>query len=308
MKKAGTCNNRNPAPPCKEGYEIKKNPKNEDCCYKVAKVSKPKKASKKADAFPHKEEKAADAISQNEKSAAAEKNTPKKDKVEKKASCSSRNPAPPCKEGYRVKKNSKNEDCCYKIKTKELKDKQKAEANDKALNAKIETDSNNIQNIDPKLTHYKHSVPKHDVTPASWALPNQTAFANWLTSTFVGYRKVVEREVESEVTAEQLYLFPHQRFVRDYLQSKSPYRGLLVYHGLGVGKSCTSIAAAEMLMNQKKVVVMLPASLRTNYINEVIKCGNKYYNKNAHHWVFVPGFGSLRVSKADEEERWGVGD
>ena len=41
-----------------------------------------------------------------------------------------------------------------------------------------------------------------------------------------------------------------------------------------------------MLMNHMDVVVMLPASLRDNYINEIYKCGSSFYNKN-QYWVFV---------------------
>ena len=39
-------------------------------------------------------------------------------------------------------------------------------------------------------------------------------------------------------------LFIHQRIVREYLNIYTPYRGLLLYHGLGSGKTCTSIAIA----------------------------------------------------------------
>ena len=134
------------------------------------------------------------------------------------------------------------------------------------------------------------SVPKHLVAPDRWVLPNQTDFAEWLTSTFVGYRRVMrvgEENVEVD-PRRGIELFPHQMFVRDYMQFKSPYRGLLVYHGLGVGKSCTSIATAEMLMNQRKVVILLPASLQDNYTTEIGKCGNRYYDKTKHHWRFVP--------------------
>jgi hypothetical protein len=42
MPKKSTCNNRNPNPPCLDGYYEKKNPKNDTCCYKV-----PKKKTKK---------------------------------------------------------------------------------------------------------------------------------------------------------------------------------------------------------------------------------------------------------------------
>jgi hypothetical protein len=38
--------------------------------------------------------------------------------------------------------------------------------------------------------------------------------------------------------------FLYQQFVREYMRNNSPYRGMLVYHGLGSGKTCSSIAAA----------------------------------------------------------------
>lgn len=339
MKKS-TCNNRNPEPPCKEGYVVKKNPKNEDCCYKVDKQKqeqkpkpKPKTPENKTTcnnrnpAPPCKEGYKAKRNAKNEECCykmtnkeLAENSKPTKPPSSPKPpqqkppssppnltnKCNARNPAPPCKEGYKVKKNAKNVECCYKMTAKELKEQAEAEKREMDQFT-IQNEGNNTnQNIDKQLTHYKHITPKHDVNPSSWALPNQSAFASWLTNTFVGYRKFADKNVESEVTAEQLYLFPHQRFVRDYLQYKSPYRGLLVYHGLGVGKSCTSIAAAEMLMNHKKVIVMLPASLRTNYKNEILKCGNHYYNKDAHHWVFVPEGSVHYVSEKLTKKMGGV--
>jgi hypothetical protein len=78
-------------------------------------------------------------------------------------------------------------------------------------------------------------------------------------------------------------LFEYQKIVRDYLILESPYRGLLLYHGLGSGKTCSSIAVAESLLSTKKVYVMLPASLQDNYRGEIRKCGDPIY-KNEQFW------------------------
>lgn len=40
-------------------------------------------------------------------------------------------------------------------------------------------------------------------------------------------------------------LAPHQVFARNYLSSQTPYNGLLLYHDLGTGKTCTAIGVAE---------------------------------------------------------------
>ena len=66
----------------------------------------------------------------------------------------------------------------------------------------------------------------------------------------------------------------------------SPYRGILLFHGLGAGKTCSSIAIAEGLKTNRQVIVMTPASLRMNYIEELKKCGDDIYKKN-QYWEFV---------------------
>lgn len=80
--------------------------------------------------------------------------------------------------------------------------------------------------------------------------------------------------------------FPHQVFVSNYIQKNSPYRGLLLYHGLGAGKTGSSIAIANGLSTNRKIFVMLPASLHTNYVEEIKKWGQLLYQPD-RHWTFV---------------------
>lgn len=106
-----------------------------------------------------------------------------------------------------------------------------------------------------------------EVSPETWVLPNRVLFPAWVAETF--------RYDPSKTDVHGLYV--HQRFVRDYLQSASPYRGLLLYHGLGVGKTCASIAISDVLRKPGsggRVFIMLPAFLRGNFIEEVKKCGD----------------------------------
>jgi hypothetical protein len=60
----------------------------------------------------------------------------------------------------------------------------------------------------------------------------------------------------------------------------------LLFHGLGAGKTCTSIAIAEGFKSKKKIIVMTPASLRRNYMEELKKCGDSIYKKN-QFWQWV---------------------
>jgi hypothetical protein len=127
-----------------------------------------------------------------------------------------------------------------------------------------------------------------DVAPSKWTLPNRAKFVNWVDVTFK--KRPIDGSKanagDEQHVSESVSLFNHQKFIKDYLQFSSPYRGLLLYHGLGVGKSCSSIAAAEILTNHMDVIVMTPASLRDNYLNEIKKCGRRFFNTK-QHWVFL---------------------
>lgn len=84
----------------------------------------------------------------------------------------------------------------------------------------------------------------------------------------------------------EVKVYHYQAFVREYLRYETPYRGLLVYHGLGSGKTCSAIAAAEALFGTRglKVIVMTPFSLRDNFISEISFCGFKHFRLQ-NHWV-----------------------
>lgn len=93
-------------------------------------------------------------------------------------------------------------------------------------------------------------------------------------------------DLKDNTTLEPL---PHQLLVQRYMNSETPYRGLLLYHGLGSGKTCSSILISEALKPYMKVVVMTPASLESNYLQELKKCGDKTYSLFQHwEWTTTP--------------------
>jgi hypothetical protein len=102
--------------------------------------------------------------------------------------------------------------------------------------------------------------------------------------------------------------FLYQEFVREYIRQASPYRGILVYHGLGSGKTCSSIAAAEALYGiaNKRIIVMTPFSLRANFINEISFCGFRHYQLN-NHWVAL-NIGKSASARVYARSVLGLGD
>ena len=130
-----------------------------------------------------------------------------------------------------------------------------------------------------------------DILRASaYYLNNREIFVNFINTLFAKYKtelgELTEQISCSDKSGEAFRIMTHQKIVRDYLSIYTPYRGLLLYHGLGSGKTCSSIAIAEGLKTDKQVIVMTPASLRRNYIEELKKCGDHIYKKN-QYWEFV---------------------
>lgn len=121
-----------------------------------------------------------------------------------------------------------------------------------------------------------------------YVLPNRKAFADAVARIFLKYRLPATDQEDKDVDlclqrgTSARELLPHQKIVRDYLAAETPYRGLLLYHGLGSGKTCSSIAVAESLLSTRKIFVMLPASLEENYRVELRKCGDPLYVYDQH--------------------------
>ena len=111
-----------------------------------------------------------------------------------------------------------------------------------------------------------------------------------INSIFASHAEEIATEDDDSVSCEkkmgEFSIMTHQKIVRDYLNMYSPYRGLLLYHGLGAGKTCSSISIAEGFLESKKIIVMTPASLQRNYREELKTCGNLIFRKN-QFWEFI---------------------
>jgi len=121
-----------------------------------------------------------------------------------------------------------------------------------------------------------------EVKTNDWILPNRVSYNKYIYNTFHP-SKYSKKKTEAscdctkdscDLDVSKVSLFPQQRIIKDYMLIDSPYRGILLYHELGSGKTGASIAAAEGYINKKKVVIMTPASLSQNYENELMKISN----------------------------------
>lgn len=136
----------------------------------------------------------------------------------------------------------------------------------------------NIKKISVKKNKNTKNKNNNKITidSVNWILANKKKFPKWVTNTFKKYLLTGAKPAPS--VKGKFTPFLHQKLVRDFMQVNSPNRGLLLYHGLGSGKTCTSITIAENLKNFKNVLVMTPASIRQNFIQKgLLFCGDERF-------------------------------
>lgn len=86
--------------------------------------------------------------------------------------------------------------------------------------------------------------------------------------------------IESYCKPKEFKLQLPQVFVSEFINPKTNYDGILIYHKIGSGKTCASIQIAEKWKKFRKIIVVLPASLKGNYRNELRSlCGGNNYLK-----------------------------
>ena len=135
--------------------------------------------------------------------------------------------------------------------------------------------------------------------------------------------EVYDIKKHAEVLANaDFQLAPHQSFVRNFLSFQTPYNSLLLYHGLGSGKSLTAIGVSEEMrsylkqigMAKRIIVVASPnvqdnfrvqlfderklklvnglwnikGAVGTNFLKEINPMNMKGLSNPIHHQTFLP--------------------
>ena len=140
--------------------------------------------------------------------------------------------------------------------------------------------------------------PPHRLLASEYYLNNRQGFVSSIAKLFDPIRQQLAREKKPPSCDDKVGTFgllPQQEIVLNYINNYTPYRGLLLYHGLGSGKTCAAIAAAEGMMDRRHVYVMTPASLRKNFVEEIKFCGAPIYSRD-QHWRFIEA--APRTAKA----------
>jgi hypothetical protein len=82
------------------------------------------------------------------------------------------------------------------------------------------------------------------------------------------------KEYANKMCNADFELSPHQLFVRNFLSIQTPYNSLLLYHGLGTGKTCSAITICEEMRDYlvnigmssaKKIIIVASPNVQQNF-------------------------------------------
>ena len=104
------------------------------------------------------------------------------------------------------------------------------------------------------------------------------------------------RDIYTNVDIDKPHLLQQQRFLKSYvIKNYDSIDKMLLFHGIGTGKTCSAITIAENIMEihpEMTTLVILPARLITNFKDELISttCGlrNKYLSSEEYDLLFNP--------------------
>ena len=111
-----------------------------------------------------------------------------------------------------------------------------------------------------------------------YILNDKNKFFNWIYPT---YEETSYKYIENTTKLKEIAFNEKQGqlFTKQFLVD-SPYRGILLYHGLGTGKTCAGLITSENLVEKKHVLILTPASLRQTWIDELKFCGDPIYKQS----------------------------
>ncbi len=128
-----------------------------------------------------------------------------------------------------------------------------------------ELDDNDFQKkIYKKREFYYHKIPENKIRDT--------------------YEEI--KDYRDQICGGKFQLYTHQSFLSNFINPNTPYKGLLIFHGVGTGKTGTAISIAEnfkdmVIKYNTKIYVLVPGPLlKENFKDEIIKFTGEEYMKD----------------------------
>jgi superfamily II DNA or RNA helicase len=132
---------------------------------------------------------------------------------------------------------------------------------------KDKNDSNKIKKISKKLMYYPEFSDKDFYEKI------------YIKKEFFKNKIPRDNKLSEDVCNARLFnLAPQQEFLRNYISIDTPYNGILIYHGTGVGKTCSGIQIAEgfkdimkrmHIDNRRKITILLSRRILPQFKDQI---------------------------------------
>ena len=127
------------------------------------------------------------------------------------------------------------------------------------------------------MTTYNNLVDLSNIINLSGGMPLKTVYPPITDDNFQNkIAKIYDRYKITRLPTFKEICFPEkftyqlpQLFVSEFINPNTPYKGLLLFHKIGAGKTCAAIQIAEQWKHKKKIVFVCPASLIGNIYKEL---------------------------------------
>ena len=143
---------------------------------------------------------------------------------------------------------------------------------------------------EPEIKDHVELYPEHENADFNQIIANKKEFHE------VRYDKMDEYTVEEYANrmcseGDVFELAPHQLFARNFLSAMTPYKSLLLYHGLGTGKTCSAISVAEEMRDymkemgmHKRIYVVASPAIKINFKLQLFNPSKLSLNRSTGTW------------------------
>ena len=132
-----------------------------------------------------------------------------------------------------------------------------------------------------KRDYYIHSIPQREK--------------------LVGYEAI--KEFRDNKCRRKFKLTETQTLLSNFINPDTPYRGILIYHGTGVGKTCAAVAIGEKFKSMvekygTRIHVLVPGPLnKQNFLSEIMFCTGETYLKSYEDRTIIPSEAEFSKNK-----------
>lgn len=212
-------------------------------------------------------------------------------------------------------KNIKKHNLKIKIKSsKKVSNKKiKIISNERRTENKKKSDyeSRNSESLEP-TDEFNYLYPHLDDPNFNVKLANKQEFFE-LRNVFK--KNPIEQEADKICNPQNFESMNHQQIVKNFLSSETPYNNLLLFHGLGTGKTCSSILVCEEMRHyykqlgiNKKIIIIANPNVQENFRLQLfdeskLKKVNEYWNLDAcTSNTFIQEINPMKMKGLTKEE------